>query len=108
MERLREVPDCEVCRKLSRRNRHPPKCEDPDRGDCVPPLDPANQDAFNVWTRCKRQFIMGVAGPIDIRHNAIWQMIDELHIKNRLGCFEKVAVAAGAEIAAIHEEKDDS
>jgi len=73
----------------------------------VPPLDIANQDAFNVWGRCKRQFIMGFGGPVDINHMAAWRMIDELRIKDRLGCFEKVTAAAQAEIAAIREEKEE-
>ena len=107
MERLREIPDCEVCRELARRNNHLPKCEDPDREDCVPPLDLANQDAYAIWTRCRRQFVMGFGGPVDINHQAVWQLIDELHIRNRLDCFEKVCAAAQAEIAAIYEEKAD-
>ncbi len=50
---------------------------------------------------------MGFGGPVDINHQAVWQLIDELHIRNRLDCFEKVCAAAQAEIAAIYEEKAD-
>jgi len=107
VERLRDVPACDACRELSTRNKHLPKCEDPDREDCVPPLDPANRDAYAVWARCRQQFIMGFGGPIDINHLSIWRLIDELKIRNRLDCFEKVSAAAHAEIAAILEDQEN-
>jgi hypothetical protein len=67
---------------------------DPPCNDCrVEPM-PENADAHRVFNIVRFQLILGPGSAFDIRHDAIWRMIDELKIKKRLECFEKVCLLA--------------
>ena len=68
---------------------------EPPCDDCRADLLPENKDAQQVFYVVRYQLIMGPASALDIRHDAIWRMIDELKIKRRLDCFEKVIMLAG-------------
>ena len=54
---------------------------DPPCNDCrVEPM-PENADAHRVFNIVRFQLILGPGSAFDIRHDAIWRMIDELKIK---------------------------
>lgn len=100
MERIREKPDCILCRKMYDRKNEDPPCD-----ECLPPILYANRDAFEIWQKIRRQFIMGFGGPIDVNHLAIWRMIDERQITNRMACFDKVCHAANVELEAMAADR---
>lgn len=62
---------------------------------------------MDVWPRVRRQYIMGFGGPVAINQMAVWRMIDERSIRNRMECFTRVCMAADIEIEAIHDEQDE-
>lgn len=53
---------------------------------------PDNYEAARIYNLVRRQVItMGEAHePIDLNQLAVWKLIDEYHVKDRVGCFEKV------------------
>lgn len=53
-----------------------------------------NTDAGRVFHSVRYQLILGPGSALDIRHDAIWRMIDELKIKKRMECFNKVCMLA--------------
>jgi len=55
---------------------------------------PENEDAMRIFYMIRYQLILGPGSAFDIRHDAIWRMIDELKIRKRLECFEKVCLIA--------------
>jgi len=82
---------------------------EPPCDDCWVDLSPENADAQKVFRIVQYQLILGPASAFDIRHDAIWRIIDELKIKNRFECFEKVtALASSWWIPKLNEKGDDS
>ena len=80
---------------------------DPDHCDiCWPTLMPENYDAYQVYCVCQNQLIMGFIGPVAISHLAVWKIIDEYEIQDRIGTFEKV-IAVSAAVLAVRRKYDD-
>jgi len=63
---------------------------EPPCSECWVDLLPENLDAQRIFYTVRYQLITGPGSALDVNHLAIWRMIDELQIKNRLDCFEKV------------------
>jgi hypothetical protein len=82
---------------------------DPPCGACRVDLLPENVDAQEVFYSVRYQLIMGPMNAIDIRHDAIWRLIDEMKIKRRLECFEKItALARRWWIPKLNEKKESN
>jgi len=60
--------------------------------ECIPQLLPENQEAFKIWGIVSRQRIyVGMEGvSVDLNHSAVWKLIDEFEIEDRVECFYKV------------------
>ena len=67
---------------------------DPPCDICRVDLLPENEEAQRVFYTVRYQLITGPGSALDIRHDAIWRLIDELKIKKRLECFKKVTMLA--------------
>lgn len=80
---------------------------EPPCDECRVELMPENKEAHQVFWMVRHQLIMGSASVVDIRHDAIWRIIDELKIRKRWECFEKVcALAREWWIPKLNEKKD--
>ena len=84
---------------------HENKGELPDCENCIPPLIPDNEDAFQVYQQTHSQYILsGMGGPVDINHLPVWEYIDRYEIEDPLGCFEIVVAVSRHMINAMNEE----
>jgi len=73
----------------------------------LPPLLPANQPAYTVYSLCSTQLIMGMSGPVDLNHQAIWEVIDRFELPNPQNTFLKTVVFGRAVIAAQNKQRED-
>jgi len=102
---LRGRPDCDTCRAVKAEYGKVPDCD-----KCladIPPLDFANVDALRVWNLVQDQTIVAADGQVvAINHLAVWRIIDEYEIKDRIKTFEKVLriFKEEREIMAINRE----
>jgi len=69
--------------------------DEPPCYECEDKLMPENEDAMRIFYKVRHQLILGPGSAFDIRHDAIWRLIDEYQIQDRVGCFEKVCTLAG-------------
>jgi hypothetical protein len=53
-----------------------------------------NEDAIRIFFLVRYQLIMGMNGPVDVNHLAIYEAMKLYRIKNRRECFEKVLILA--------------
>ena len=51
-----------------------------------------NIDAYHIFSMVRYQLIIVPGQAWDINHSAVWRLIDELKIKERFECFEKVCM----------------
>lgn len=84
---MRDKPDCEQCRAVKAMFNKEPPCD-----ICMPTLSPYNIDAANIWMIVRDQVITaGISGQvIALNQLALWKLIDEYKVENRIECFEKV------------------
>jgi len=72
---------------------------------CLPPLDPKNREAWEVYRRIKRQYVAlgGDRGgePVDLDINAIIAVMKLQEVKHPLDCLDKILYVGRHEIATI-------
>ncbi len=66
--------------------------EPPDCDECVPPLQPYNYETYRWYEKVSRQLItVGMNGtPIDLKHEAVWKILEEYNVPNKVKMFERV------------------
>jgi hypothetical protein len=64
----------------------------------------ANEDALMVYYLVQNQYIMGMGGPVDINHLAVWEAIDRHKVRDAKGTFRKVLALAHRQIGKIMDE----
>ena len=89
---LQDAPDCERCRILyDKRRERGIKPDTPPCHKCRPHLMQGNEDAAAVYQLVQRQILTaGMGEVVDLNHLAVWRLIDELGVENRLETFLKV------------------
>ena len=50
---------------------------------------------------------MGMSGPVDLNHQAIWEVIDRFELPNPQNTFLKTVVFGRAVIAAQNKQRED-
>ena len=96
---MKEKPSCETCKKMHEEKGKLPDCE-----NCLPPLNPSNMDAWQVYQVVQNQLIMGFGGPVSINQIAVWEYIDRHDIDNPTDTFEKVIAVSARIIGDMNEE----
>lgn len=92
---------CDECRLLYSEKTPP---EDPPCEECWVDTNPANIDALRIFNIVQNQFIMGMNGPVDINHLAIYSAMELYKIENRQKCFGKVLQLASRRINNINKK----
>ena len=72
LQELKKLPDCDNCKR--------------------PSLLPQNYEALQVYGLCKSQLIVGMAGIVGIRLEAVKVAMDLLGVDDQIICAEKVLV----------------
>ena len=83
---------------------HKRKGRVPDCENCLPALLPENEDAFRVYRQCCSQYILGMGGPVDVNHLAVWKYIEMYEIESPLECFETVIATCRHMIGLANEK----
>ncbi len=64
--------------------------DDPPCPTCMPELLSENEEIVFAYQVVRSQYIMGFSGPVSINQMAIWKIIDEYKIIDRIRAFESV------------------
>lgn len=101
-ERIAEKPDCDLCRKLLEAYNEKPSCK-----DCIPDLLPENQAIYTVYSRVCGQHIMGQAGPVDLKLEPVFKIMDLVGIKqeDQLFCIDIIQKAYHSVLKKQREKK---
>ena len=67
----------------------------PPCNSCMPEFREENRDALKIFALIKNQYIMGMNGPIEINHVAVWKAIEKYAIERECETFEKVIRLSG-------------
>lgn len=76
---------CIKCREIL-------KSREPDCKNCKPDLLPQNQTALRIWNLVSDQRIYAGADGVSVAlvHSALWRIIDEIGVKNKIKMFERI------------------
>ena len=86
VERLRDKPDCEMCRATwALSDREPPNCD-----ICMPDIMPQNITTIEVYFEVRDQHIMGSGGPVGLNLVALDLVLRKMEVENYNETFERV------------------
>ena len=100
---MAKKPDCVLCRKTYGLHNETPPCH-----KCLPALWPENEIPAAIYARVKGQHIMGMGGPVDIRHEVVFAWIDRYRVSevDREWCFDLVNRAYHNWLAGWHDKQE--
>lgn len=92
-----------MCRKAAKTFGKDTNCN-----ECIPKLQQENTVPAKIYQRVHNQHIFGPAGPVDIRHDALWKWIDQMqvHEEDKGFCFDLVCAAYRNYIGAVREKQE--
>lgn len=75
---------------------------------CAPKLQAENIIPAKIYQLVRNQHVFGPRGPVDIKHDALWEWIDrmEVHEEDKELCFKLVYAAYKAYIEAAREKQE--
>lgn len=102
----RVLTKCDQCREMwAERNQRGIE-GDPPCADCIVEQNSENSEAHMIFSVCRYQLIMGMSGPVDMDHGAIYEAMRLYGVRDQRKCFGKMMLLSRWWVGHLNKKAD--